>query len=480
MADFVAPGSPATRLVAQLRAKPPKKKKAPANKPPAPPVPAGPAPGTIDPVTGFITTATSTGRRRRDLTAEIQTQFANVAAMVTTTETFDRVHFRPIALSTQEKLDIAKRLWTEWFTLLYASVEKAEATLAKDAPFPPLAEVKHFIYFLATKGKSGLGVEQGGWSMHTTRTFLGRIFSMLRRCFTKEPPKYDRTQLYSAISNWAFVDKALTTRKRPKRIVREVDLVELLAVALKTSVKISSNFSRITIMGLITYLFTHGHRIGSLVEAKGYEGRGEHLKWRDIEFVAYGWDPEAGLGIQQFAVMHWCKGMRFDESLNVTTNMRNLGRSRIHIDPCLLIEALAVQADVFEQDLLVLRATDPALLEFPFTLKMKKSALDQPVFLNAEKTGALTENAAYHLLVKLRKALNWSNFVFTTLRYSYASTMTDRVPKTHLRYLMGHTRGSSLSITTYQAPDRPVDISGSRFDEEGAHFAAMAPVRPRA
>lgn len=58
--------------------------------------------------------------------------------------------------------------------------------------------------------------------------------------------------------------------------------------------------------------------------------------------------------------------------------------------------------------------------------------------------------------------------------YPYHPSPYLTVFQTHLRYLMGHTRSSTLSVTTYQAPDRPVDVSGSRFSEEGPGFAEMS------
>ncbi|KAF8160265.1 hypothetical protein K438DRAFT_312684 [Mycena galopus ATCC 62051] len=168
------------------------------------------------------------------------------------------------------------------------------------------------------------------------------------------------------------------------------------------------------------------------------------------------------------------RGQRFDESLNVSTSMRNLGRSKAHIDSQLMLEALAITSDVFEEDLLELRAKDPKTLTFPIRLHIKPHALELPVFRNANKTDSLTYSAAAHLLTKIKKVLRWSNFSFFSLRYSFASAMVDKLSEVHLRYLMGHTRGSKLSTTTYQVPDRVADVSGTRFDEENTSFAAMA------
>ncbi|KAJ7181488.1 hypothetical protein C8R43DRAFT_271764 [Mycena crocata] len=463
---FVVPGTPARNALARKK---PQSSTSPAK--------AGP----IDPVTGFLSVAappkSGLGSRRRDLTAQIVAEFPTAGAMALATDAFDRLHLRPIAISTQKKLDIAKRAWLEWFTQLYRSVEKANATLVRGAPFPPLQQVKQLLHFMATKGASGLGIAGvTGWSMSTTRIFAGRVINMLRRCGTTPPSVYEREQINAAIAEWAYTDKHINTKKKPKRIVRENDLVELLAMGFKDVLKVASNFIRLQMMGIFSFIYTHGNRIGCILDADGYVGLGEHLKWKDSEWIIYGWDEGAGLGIQSFWVFHWMKGQRFNESDNVRTSMRNLGRSHAHLDSQLILEALAIHADIFVEDLLALRAADPATLTFPMRLTIKPECLELPVFRISEKsTECMHAKSAHDYANKFKSALRWENFTFVTLRYSFASAMVNRVSKLHLRYLMGHTAISRLSLTTYQAPDRPVDVSGTRFGEgEGAAFAAMS------
>ncbi|KAJ6460084.1 hypothetical protein C8R47DRAFT_1243176 [Mycena vitilis] len=442
---FVVPGTPARAALDRAR-KPPSTSTT----------------DVIDPTTGFVKTATpprkGRGSRRRNIEAENAKEFPNAAAMAAATEAFDRLHLKPISIATQIS------------TL-------AEATLLPDAPPPPLPQVKQFFSFLATKGQSKLGIAGAvGWSLRTTRTFVGRVFAMarlslslaflqvffsdcrsqLRRAQTATPPKNYREQINAAVQEWSYKEKLLPTATKAKRILRETDLVEFLAACMEGAVGIASNFARLQMQALVSFMYTHGIRPGSIIDANGYQGKGEHLKWGS------------------FWIFHWNKGHRFDESLNVQTSMRNLGRSRVHIDPQLMLEALAITADVFEEDLLKLRAQDPATLTFPIRLKIKATARDLPVFLNTKKTDSLTHAAAAHLLEKIRKFLKWTNFSFISLRYSFASAMIDRLSKTHLRYLMGHARASNLSATTYQVPDRAEDVSGQRFDEHGADFAALA------
>ncbi|KAJ7616293.1 hypothetical protein DFH06DRAFT_1145565 [Mycena polygramma] len=474
MADFVVPGSPAVRALLAVKKKKPARKK----KPPDPPQ-ATPTPGTIDDTTGFVNLAppppSGKGSRKRDFAAQIRAEYATVDDMAAATQAFDKLHLKPITISTQTNHRIARRLWVEWFTMLYKSPQKAEETLLPKAPFPPVAEVKQFLCFLSTKGLSGLGVPGIiGWSVHTTRTFAGRVFALLRRANTTPPTLGDRDQIYAAISTWSFEEKILTSLKKIKRLVRECDFLEFMTAVFNRKVTIGTNFMRLQIAGLSGVMYTHGFRPGSVVDAKGYEGMKEHVKWEDTEWLAYGWDKGAGLGLQSFWTMRWIKGMRFDDSLTVSTNMRNLGRSRIHLDPQLIIEALAIESDIFEQDLLALRAADPTTLSFPIKLTFKPGKGQLPMFRNADRNDGLTLNSASHLLNKVKKVLGWSNFSFVTFRYSYASSMVNKVSKTHLRYLMGHTISSNLSVTTYQAPDRPIDVSGVMFGEEGMLFAAAA------
>ncbi|KAJ6460066.1 hypothetical protein C8R47DRAFT_1161484 [Mycena vitilis] len=135
MADFVVPGSPAARALLAVKKKRATRKKKP---PDVPPPADAPVTGTVDEATGFVNLPVAPrsgkGSRRRDFTAQIKQHFATADAMVAATEAFDKLHLKPIAISTQANHDSAQRLWTEWFTLLYKSPALAAATLVADAP----------------------------------------------------------------------------------------------------------------------------------------------------------------------------------------------------------------------------------------------------------------------------------------------------------------------------------------------------------
>jgi len=92
---------------------------------------------------------------------------------------WQKKHLRPLASSTLKKYDRARCLWLTYFEWLYASPEKAHATLAEDAELPPTQELKMLVGNLAKKGCSGLRMSLTGWSYHTARDFVRSIEGMV-------------------------------------------------------------------------------------------------------------------------------------------------------------------------------------------------------------------------------------------------------------------------------------------------------------
>jgi hypothetical protein len=163
---FLSPGTPATRFVRDT-----KKKKKPAAAVDPPPVP-GPGLPAPPPRIG----------RHRDLGKELIQSFASAGDLATHITLFDVIHLRPISQSFQNQLERLKKFWMSFFTMSEGSEQAAEATLALGAPFPPLPKIKAFVHFIATHGRSGLGIGGiTGWTVLTTRKFLGRILTMV--CF---------------------------------------------------------------------------------------------------------------------------------------------------------------------------------------------------------------------------------------------------------------------------------------------------------
>ncbi|KAF8074072.1 hypothetical protein FPV67DRAFT_1739796 [Lyophyllum atratum] len=406
------------------------------------------------------------GAPRRDFELQLRNQYANPAAMLEATKAFDRIHLRPIAASTKSHHGVARRLWLIYFENLYGSMAAALKTLVVKALLPPLEQLKHFFHFAATTGRSRIGIQgRKGWTLRTTQNFVNTVFAMRTRHHTKAAEKEDRLQIMAAVSEWAYVDHAIGTERLPKRVVRETDFEEFLIACLKPGLAIATNYMRLTLMSFGAFLYQHGSRPGSLVDAAQYEGKGEHLKWGDSEWVVSGWDEGAGLAIQSFWTFQWMKGQRFDKGKFVSTSMRNIGRLRTHKDAQLMLEALAIKHDIFVEDLVELRQTDPRTLKLPLLLTLKPGAANKPVWHLADEKTACTLSSMTNMLVKVRNYLGWSHFTFRSLRYAFAGAMAGRIPSVHLKYLMGHAYSSNLAYTTYQAPDRPVDVSGSRFNE---------------
>ena len=78
----------------------------------------------------------------------------------------------------------------------------------------------------------------------------------------------------------------------------------------------------------------------------------------------------------------------------------------MHLDAQLMLEALAIQQDVFTEDLYDLRK-NPQKLKFPHRLTIRESAREKPVFSTAKRTQALTVSGAQHHLAKARNFLGW-------------------------------------------------------------------------
>ena len=160
---FLVPGTPVSKK--KLAAKPPISV-APKSAP-APPV---------------ITGDYSGKNRKRNIVNEFQAEYADPAKLQLDLAALAKRHLKPLAASTLSKYDRARRLWLTYFKWLYSSAEKANATLAEDAKFPPIAEVKVFIGHLAKKGRSGLQMSLSGWSFHTARGFVLSIIGMVSCC----------------------------------------------------------------------------------------------------------------------------------------------------------------------------------------------------------------------------------------------------------------------------------------------------------
>ncbi|KAF9497580.1 hypothetical protein BDN71DRAFT_594548 [Pleurotus eryngii] len=405
---------------------------------------------------------------KRDFGAQLRTKFGTTTNMANDRMTrFDRIHFRPLAPPTMANRLQAENIWIEYYTLETGSRDKALATLKQGAACPDMSSVKQMIFYAATMGISRLGI-QGvtGWSYNTTKVFVASVWGMRQRHGCLPPSAQVRSQINEAVQEWSKKDKVINTQAKPKRSIREEDLNEILTTCMLPSIRFSSNFMRIQMMSFMSFMFLHGTRPGTLLEAAGYVGTGQCLKWKDTEWVVSRWEDGVGLSIECFVTLNWLKGQRMVDSEFLRTSSRSLGCHNMHMDWQLMVLSLAVVGNVFEDDILALHKERPSRA-MPFELKIRDEACDRPVWLSKEKAeNPLRMATAQTMFRKLAKILGWLHATFRSFRYAFARNMTDKISKTNLRYLMGHSIRSQLAFRQYQVPDRPVDVAAARYQGE--------------
>lgn len=120
------------------------------------------------------------GQPTRDFSAQLDKVFPNPGDMQAARATFDKFHYRPVAPTTHQRHANAERLWRVFFNRQIGEAA-TEDSLKRGAPMLPTADIKQFMYFVATTGKSGLGQGLKGWTVHTTRIFLSDTWSMVSR-----------------------------------------------------------------------------------------------------------------------------------------------------------------------------------------------------------------------------------------------------------------------------------------------------------
>ncbi|KAF9491092.1 hypothetical protein BDN71DRAFT_1434167 [Pleurotus eryngii] len=345
--------------------------------------------------------------RKCNFGAQLDALFATSGDMMNDfVQNFDCLHFRPLAPPTMAMRDHARALWLAFQTKVLGSREAAE-----------------FVFYAAVTGSSRLGIaDVTGWSYKTTKTFVGALWGM-------------------AVQEWAKKDCKINTHAHSKWSICEQDLVEILTLCLlPTTTSIVKNFMRVQLMVLLMFTYQQGTHIGSLVEASQYEGTSQCLKWGNIEFVAFGWDENTGLGVQSFIKLRWNKGQHM-----------------------LMLLSLGITRDIFETDVLALHKERPTG-QMPISLKVKASVRDKPVWLSGNEKKAWTAAGASKLLRKQTKKLGWQGPADMHLPKAYLGRYQR---KSNLKYLMGHSINTDLAYTTYQVPDHPVDVMSSCYADKG-------------
>jgi len=188
--------------------------------------------------------------------------------------------------------------------------------------------------------------------------------------------------------------------------------------------------------------------------------------------------------------------------------MRTLDRDHIVLCPTLMLEAMAIKDDIFVEDLLLLNSDASHVPYFPYKLTMKPGAGDKPIFTQRRYhdkdfvagtteflgrtpgerpaqpskkrkagkrakagpaeyfIGPMTTSSATHIASKVGLSLGWLGFSFRSYRYGYARKAMNAMSHKNAKYLLGHRAKSLHASTTYQPPDRHVDVTASIYDAD--------------
>ncbi|KAF4612404.1 hypothetical protein D9613_004290 [Agrocybe pediades] len=469
-------GHPAKKQPA--RKKSPKKKSAdaqPANDQPADNQPADAQPAK---------------KRFRDFAAQLNVRFSDPEKLKQEIELLAQFTPRLIAPSTQYYYDRIKRMYLVFFEWLYQSRAKAEATLEKGADLPPITHLKLFIKSAAETGGSIFEPNKKGWSWVTTRSFISGMRSMFVRHQTQPIAKEDLTQLYNLAKTLAIRDKTLSTRKRVKRMVKLPDLVLLNKMALDQRTDIQNTYSRLQLNALTCFLYHHGLRPGSILLSPRYYHTDHYLQWGHCEFYIVGWQDGVGALIQSYYSLHYMKNHRGVEGDFLKVSATTLPRELMHVDSQGHLVILGVANGVFDVDVadIVSSKEKVEALDFPYLLKIRDDSKQRPVFTQLREMGkdgkylplppksddiesvrdrfrgAMTISTATHLLVTAADMAGFIGMTFYSLRYGFATDMANKLPEQHFKHLLGHSQTSNLAYSTYQVPDREINVTSLRYD----------------
>lgn len=94
---------------------------------------------------------------------------------------------------------------------------------------------------------------------------------------------------------------------------------------------------------------------------------------------------------------------------SISTSNTNLPLDKAVVDGALMMEALAVRADIFTENLFELRQRDPSTMVFPYTLKIREDKKSLPVFLNKAETGVLQYSGLKDHYQRVAAKLGWES-----------------------------------------------------------------------
>ncbi|KZT12111.1 uncharacterized protein LAESUDRAFT_710579 [Laetiporus sulphureus 93-53] len=180
---------------------------------------------------------------------------------------------------------------------------------------------------------------------------------------------------------------------------------------------------------------------GALILARHYEDSKEsahHTEWWQT-----GIDKDSGLRTQLFIDWHYMKNMHNLKSEFIKSNISFLPADMAYLNSTLALFSLLIFRGMFEEDVLAWHKNPSLVLHFPYKLTIKDEFLDQALIINENLKDA-TYNMLHHWFSK-----------------------TFQLAHSGMALLAGWQTGfrsSEHAKTTYQVPDRPIDLSAARYD----------------
>ncbi|KAJ3825568.1 hypothetical protein F5880DRAFT_1610995 [Lentinula raphanica] len=405
---------------------------------------------------------------RRNLEAEIEAELGDEETREKFLESFNGVHLKSLAPGTLKQIDKVQNMWIMYFKVMWNSKEKALASLERDAMPPEIGHVKSFIYYVSTRGKSGLGRDIKGWSSHSARTFIHRIFALRKYYLCAEMSIQYRRELFAYVDHLQ-AQGILTSAKHEKKIVTSDDLADISAAIIQRTVNFSSRFMAMQMLWFMLTLYELGVRPGTIIPSAHYEKSGHHAKWEDLTIIITGFKPGAGLNVDKFWKFRWAKGMHNDDSSSINTTQRNAPAERAYLDSGLVLEAIADYLDIYTEKFADLRHRDPATFTFPHKMVLKSGKGDLPILRNPKGTGPMLYGTLQNFCTRLAEALGWDRLTPRDFRYNWATMMINLIPKADFRYLLGHCPKSIQGQSTYQGThlvDPVANMHGGEADIE--------------
>lgn len=102
-----------------------------------------------------------------------------------------------------------------------------------------------------------------------------------------------------------------------------------------------------------------------------------------------------------------CGEQHLTALFSIQSNSRTHPREGLWFDCNIMLVAIGIFHDVYEEDVLQFFQDPTSVPCFPYRLTLRQGAKLMPVWVSADATRALTYNTVSHQLAQIGKALNW-------------------------------------------------------------------------